>query len=408
MTIAANPITLEDLCVEFLASKKSLLDAGEIGPRQYRDYVDTFNRMKKVIDPNLSVAELTVRHFMTLRTSTTATRGPTATGNEIQRCRTLFKFAYECGFIDSPIRFGPDFRKPPRRLVRRAKREKGLQMFEANEIKRLILRANPAVAAMIYLGINCGFGNTDVGRLPMHALDLTRGWVTFPRPKTEIDRRCPLWGETVEAIKLHLRYRPDARHSKNDGLVFLTQRGNPWVNDSPSNPLSHEMSRLMDAIGVERRYLNFYGLRRAFETIGGESLDQPAVNHIMGHAPDSKDMASVYRQRISDDRLVKVTGHVATWLLGRLEKPAVLRQSVATVIHAEWAHSKRINAADVRLAVSRLSLQPCELATMAGISRRYAYNICHSQKETIGLKAENGIRNAIASLAKGDQKGGAI
>jgi hypothetical protein len=36
--------------------------------------------------------------------------------------------------------------------------------------------------------------------------------------------------------------------------------------------------------------------RHTFETIGGESRDQVAVNHIMGHADNS--MAGVYRERI--------------------------------------------------------------------------------------------------------------
>ena len=36
---------------------------------------------------------------------------------------------------------------------------------------------------MILLGINCGFGQTDISSLHEKALDLEGGWVTFPRPK---------------------------------------------------------------------------------------------------------------------------------------------------------------------------------------------------------------------------------
>jgi len=60
--------------------------------------------------------------------------------------------------------------------------------------------------------------------------------------------------------------------------------------------------------------VSFYALRRTFETIGGECRDQAAVDHIMGHARD--DMASVYRERISDERLEAVTDHVRRWLFG--------------------------------------------------------------------------------------------
>jgi hypothetical protein len=58
-----------------------------------------------------------------------------------------------------------------------------------------------------------------------------------------------------------------------------------------------------------------YGLRRTFETIGGESRDQVAVDVIMGHARG--DMASVYRERISDERLRAVVEHVRQWLFSK-------------------------------------------------------------------------------------------
>jgi hypothetical protein len=40
--------------------------------------------------------------------------------------------------------------------------------------------------AMILLGINCGFGNSDCAALPQKPLDLDGGWVRFDRPKTGI------------------------------------------------------------------------------------------------------------------------------------------------------------------------------------------------------------------------------
>jgi len=72
------------------------------------------------------------------------------------------------------------------------------------------------------------------------------------------------------------------------------------------------MAKLLQVLNVHRRGLNFYALRHTTETIGGEARDQVAVDHIMGHVRD--DMASVYRERISDDRLRAVTDHVHHWL----------------------------------------------------------------------------------------------
>ena len=63
---------------------------------------------------------------------------------------------------------------------------------------------------------------------------------------------------------------------------------------------------------LKRPGLNFYALRHTFETIAGESMDQVAVNHIMGHVDNS--MAAAYRERISDDRLRAVVEMVRGWL----------------------------------------------------------------------------------------------
>jgi integrase len=81
------------------------------------------------------------------------------------------------------------------------------------------------------------------------------------------------------------------------------------------------MQKLMRELKINgRKGLAFYALRHTFRTIADEAKDQPAVDHIMGHARD--DMASVYRERISDERLRAVSGHVRAWLFAELEPSA--------------------------------------------------------------------------------------
>jgi integrase len=86
------------------------------------------------------------------------------------------------------------------------------------------------------------------------------------------------------------------------------------VKATSDYPLSKEMRKLLDrlAIGGSR---NFYALRHTFETIGGESKNQIAVNHIMGNSRN--DIASAYRERISDEQLRAVAEHVRSWLFGK-------------------------------------------------------------------------------------------
>lgn len=98
-------------------------------------------------------------------------------------------------------------------------------MFEAVEIGRMLEAAGVQLRAMIYLGINCGFGNADCGQLPMRAVDLEAAWIDFPRPKTGIARRCPLWPETVQALRAALADRPQPKDQTHADLLFITKYG---------------------------------------------------------------------------------------------------------------------------------------------------------------------------------------
>ena len=69
-----------------------------------------------------------------------------------------------------------------------------------------------------------------------------------------------------------------------------------------------------------RKGRGFYTLRHVFETIGGESCDQVAVDAIMGH--ERGDMADVYRERISDERLHRVVNTVREWLFAEADEPS--------------------------------------------------------------------------------------
>ncbi len=80
-----------------------------------------------------------------------------------------------------------------------------------------------------------------------------------------------------------------------------------------SSPLCFKVRKLLRNLGVNgRRGLGFYTLRHVFRTVADESKDQVAVDAIMGHSRG--DMASVYRERISDERLKAVTDYVHAWL----------------------------------------------------------------------------------------------
>ena len=88
--------------------------------------------------------------------------------------------------------------------------------------------------------------------------------------------------------------------------------------------LSQRFAKLLKELGINS-HRNFYTLRHNFETIGGESKDQVAVDSVMGHVDPS--MAAVYRERISDTRLKAVVDTVRTWLWPPVAAPVQLHSN---------------------------------------------------------------------------------
>jgi integrase len=264
---------------------------------------------------NRLVDDLVASDFEALRESLSKRFGPTALANRITWIRGVFRYAYEAGLIDKPVRVGPTFKAPKKRILRAARQAKGPMLFEAREIRRLLKAASPQLRAMIYLGINAGYGPTDCGRLPLSALDLRSGWINYPRPKTAVERRCPLWGETIEALKVAMAARPTAKTSEIDNLVFVTKYGDSWSKETADSPIGKEFAKLLRKLKLQRKGRAFYALRHGLQTIGDDAKDPVATRYLMGHSDPS--MGGVYRERISDDRLVDVANHVRRWLFRR-------------------------------------------------------------------------------------------
>jgi integrase len=296
----------------FLTAKRHQVDTREISQRTFDDYYATCERIVGVFGRTRLVTDLASDDFERLRAAIAAKWGPVAVGNEVQRVRVVFKYGFDAGLIDRPVRFGPTFKRPSKKVLRREQAAKGPKLFTPEQLQTLLASAGQQMRAMILLGINCGFGNADVGHLPIRSLDLERGWVDFPRPKTGIERRCPLWPETVAAIKLALSTKPEPKDQCHQSLLFITKYGDAWTKETRDSPVSKEFTKLLKTNKLHRAGLGFYALRHNFATIAGESRDQVAVNHIMGHADAS--MAAVYRERISDERLQHVVNFVRAWL----------------------------------------------------------------------------------------------
>ena len=307
----AEGLTVKELGNRFLNAKAAARDAGELTPRSWLDYKAASDLIVQQFGKTRLVADLDPEDFADLRNKLAKKWGPVTLGNVIQRIRVVFKFAWDNGLIDRPVRYGQGFKRPTKKTLRIHRAKQGAKLFSAEEIRRLLAAASVSMNAILLLGINCGLGNSDCGNLPLSALDLDRGWLDYPRPKTGISRRCPLWPETVEALREALATRPEPNNEEHAGLALITKYGLPWAKAIADSPITKETRKLLDKLGIDG-HRNYYTLRHTFRTIADEAKDQPAADYIMGH--EVAHLSSVYRETISDARLKAVADHVRAWL----------------------------------------------------------------------------------------------
>ncbi len=315
--------TLQYLCKSFLAMKRNRLDVGELSEYSYTKYVRARECLLIFFGRERHVEDLQPVDFEKFRMSLAHGCGVVTLKTKINACRIVLKYAHDNRLIDQPVAYGRAFDRPSEKLLRSARNAAGERMFEAAEIRRILEAADPVMQAMVLLGVNCGFGNTDVASLPQSAVDLEGGWIKFPRPKTAVQRRIPIWPETVTALRKAIAIRPAPVDRTDADLCFVTRRGTRYVRAQRSqrstdrysnvNALGRRFELLLYRLGMDHRIgRGFYTLRHVFETIAGESRDQVGVNAIMGHVDSS--MAGQYRERISDERLRMVVECVRNWL----------------------------------------------------------------------------------------------
>ncbi len=311
-------LTCRELANQFLAAKRLRVDAGELTLTSWHEYKRTAEAIVKVLGRTRTVASLASSDFGKLRASAAERLGTSALGKFVILTRGIFGWGFEAGYIETPVRFGPEFVKPARRMERIARAERGAKLIEADDLRKLIEKSSPTPRAMILLGINCGFGGTDCAEALRPMLTVKPGWIVSHRQKTGVSRRCPLWPETEEALKLATKQRPRAASKADADCLFLTRTGQRFVRNtekdgklSTRNSVGEAYGKLKRACAVEHEG-GFYTLRHTFRTVADNVADQVAIRIIMGHHDDSID--DTYRQRVDDARLVKVTDAVRAWL----------------------------------------------------------------------------------------------
>jgi integrase len=265
---------------------------------------------------DVNVSQLTPQVFEKLRNKMAETMCPVTLKNHIAHVRSIFRYAQDQKLIAGPISFGQRFKKPTQKTLRKHRLDRPKKMFTADQIKMMVADAPVHLKAMILLGINCGFGNTDCATVSIDALGLDTRWFDFARQKTAVERWGPLWDETVAALRDSLAQRPTPASDEYKRLFFLRDDGQPWIL-CKNDYVTLRFRNLLKRLNVYQEFVGFYSLRHTFFTKAEDYGDPKGAHFIMGHLSKSDDMAPVYREEFSDERLRRITDYVHDWIWGK-------------------------------------------------------------------------------------------
>lgn len=349
---AVGSVTVGELFAAFAERQASRSMRGALSGKTVAGYVRHLRWAEPILGSRSPVSALGRADFASLLAGAEAAGwAPATTAGMVNAVRAAMLWAVDVEILDRVPPYGRGFRRPARAAERRHRATVGRggeRAFDGEEIRRLLALASPLMRCAILLGVSCGCGQGDVSALPRSAV---RGdWIDFPRPKTGIPRRAPVWPELAAALDEYARADRGRRTSETRGLVFASRAGTPLVwrgfaRDAGGAIIQRETDLIGPAFvrllvkarirrtrgesrGLDATGLGFYSLRRTCATMLDAQGDALARHVIMGHATDGS-VADAYVQRVDDERLVKVSHGVRSLLLGPAS-PGTRHESLAT------------------------------------------------------------------------------
>jgi integrase len=294
-------MTLKQLCDMYLNYQYSKVQANDLTARHHNDQIGSLNKLMTFLGSSRKIKNISTLDFQNYKRKLQKSYGSVCRLNlHISIMKALFHWARKNDILDHI----PNIDAISRGKIIHTERF----TFDSKQVSQLLSVADVKMRAMIWLGLNCGFGCTDCAELKWSNLDIVNARVRLPRRKTGILRDLPLWPETVEALqKIH----------KTGKLVFYTSRGNPYIQTllktdgngngkyTILNTITTKFSMLIKKSGFDvPKGTGFYALRRTAATIAARSGDPFAVQRLLGHA--DLQMATRYVQDVSQqmDRVV--------------------------------------------------------------------------------------------------------
>jgi integrase len=315
-----DTVTVAELVNDLLNSKRRRVDEGRLTHRMWSEYHATCDAVVSAFGKTTFVADLRAEDFGKLRAKAAKRLGLYALAKFVQMVRTIFHYGFKTDLIAVPVKYGEEFDKPSQKELDWKQANDPAKLIEAADVWTLLAAADVQLRAMILLGLNAAYGQTDCSILKRSALTVRPGWLGAARRKTSVGRRCPLWPETIKALTAVAKVRPAPKDPADEDLVFVTYKGLPWVRFT--DPGEGERGVRNDSVGQAFKALakkagvpgvGFCWLRHTFRTVADEVNDRVAIDIVMGHKDRS--IAAKYREKVADERLQAVVNHVRDWLL---------------------------------------------------------------------------------------------
>lgn len=304
--------TLGELMARFLAHKLGKCRVGELSRTTLGDYFREVKLFVEFLKPGTPPGGLRPEHFSAYMDHLVSAR---KLGRHSRRrvrayITAMLNFGVKNNWYSMPGT-GADWIAPATDpdSIRQAKARAGIKdysdrILSGDEITQLLKRSSPNFRAMILLGINCGLGPADIGRLRWNMVDLERRRLKFPRPKTGVMRHGSLWRRTVRALKRVQKLKHNRRameDNRTSALIFVTRNGLPFYREVEEQsvfeidgksvqkvtgvtihkPILCTFGRMVRELKMDG--VSFYRLRHTFKTLGKKARDREALDLMMGH-----------------------------------------------------------------------------------------------------------------------------
>lgn len=370
--VNAAGMTLGELMTRFLTHKRAKAQAGELSLATLGDYLREVEAFVSFMKPLTPPGGLKPEHFAGyMRHLTDGRKLGRASRKRVRAYVTAFlRHGATNDWFPMP-NTGTDWSAPATDpdAMRQAKARAGIpdysdRIVTGEEIDKLLARANPTFRAVILLGINCGLGPADVGRLRWSMLDLERRRLTFPRPKTGVTRVGFLWRKTCDALSRVRTLKHNRNGLEREGeaaLVFVTRKGLPYYREREMhaevdvdgakakklrrvevcNAVSITFGRMARELGLAG--VTFYRLRHTFKTLGKRAGDREALDLMMGHKDPS--MGKLYDHEVIGRGRVRRVAKVVYRRLWPKVRPKVGKQPQTATMRLAGATGGESNGA---------------------------------------------------------------